>query len=919
MTLAKRITSSAYLSALRQAWPEFEPLVLGEQRVDEARLQAEIEAMDQCLENRRDQRDERCEKLRLSKQRFALLWSIAALSDSITFSRLGFFQSAYAERGIQVALDIAWHSQKIGKLFVNTKDTNPKDSGLFILALGKLGGLDLNFSSDIDLIAFYDKDKLQIAPMHGASYAVTECLKQLSSILSDVSEQGFVWRVDWRLRPHASLRNLSMVAEKALDFYHYHARPWHRLAMLKARSVAGNIALGEDFLADLRSFLWRYNLDYRAIDDIAKLKTKINLEHPALQQQRAQEDEALDKGQGFNLKLGHGGIREIEFMVNALQLLWGGRKPGLRVCNILQALSVIEDEALMDKQAVSELQQAYIFLRQAENCLQMLDNAQRYHLPDDDGELNHFLTLAGFKDWIGFNTVLSAHRAKVYSLFNNLFLEKEFEGANKEENAGSVSWELVVKSERAQEIVEDWQDGFQVYGVAPEQAHHFEPLLSALLHEIGQSECDIEPSVKQIDDYFKLLPRGGQYFRLLRDFPWLVQKLIAPLLLSPTMSSLLHQSPHIIDRFLEAQGADAGALDATIVFSNSDYEYRLENLRRLANEELYLRYSQYFEEKINSAVFQQQLTKLAEELLAAAIRVACEEMDIKEAPIAIIGFGKLGSGGMMPKSDLDLVYLCESMQQHALASQFASRLNTIINTPMREGRVYELDTRLRPSGNSGSVTISLQSYQQHQRTRAHTWPHLALVPARFIAGNPKVGREFANIKREILSRPRDVQQFKNDCAKMLRRVQAQRITPAENDQFTAKLRPGGLFELEYLVNCMAVLHCIQHPDAAGLAFEDIENALVRQVGNKLRNALDVLRTLQLEIRLFGHDGMRFSELPEPILSHVLTALGCHDIEALIDKITQSVALSTTLMVQFFDGVAWETLSEWKETQVIWRE
>jgi glutamate-ammonia-ligase adenylyltransferase len=914
MPLLKQIQSSVYLSGILARHSDLKDYASGQKSVDEALLQAQIDALASCDRFLLEKTDECSEHLRETKQRFSLLWSLADLAGTIEFTALGRLQSQFAERSIQFALELSWRSKQISRYFINSDDSPASTSGIFVLALGKLGGCDLNFSSDVDLIAFYDKSRVKVAPMHGASYAVTECLKFLSKVLSENTDLGFVWRVDWRLRPHASLRNLSLVSEKALDFYHYHARPWHRLAMIKARPVAGNSDLAQAFLSDLNPFLWRHNLDYRAIDDIAMLKNKINLEHPALVQQRAQEEVALNQGRGMNLKLGHGGIREIEFIVNARQLLWGGRKPALRVTNTLQALAALREESLLDEQDAHALGQAYRFLRQAENRLQMRTNAQDYHLPVGNTELEQFLNLCGETDWESFNHTLSGHRVKVHELFEALFRDENTHRLNQ---AITREWQPDRLSQAAQDIVQGWQDGFTGYGLAQGHAQQFIPLLNALVQEVENSGCEISDAITQIDDYFRRLPPGGQYFRLLRDFPWLLEKLIAPVLLSPTMMVLLQQSPHIIDRFLEYQSTADTELDTTIVFSSSDYEYRLANLRRLANEELYMRYSSYFEGNTGVAVFHEQLTQLAEQLLSAAVRVACDEMQLETSPVAIIGFGKLGSQGMMPKSDLDLVYLCDSMENHALASQFASKLNTIINSPMREGRVYELDTRLRPSGQSGSVTISLNSYRQHQLQRAHTWSHLALVSARFVAGNKSIGEQFPGIKTEILSRPRDIQQFKHDCAKMLKRVRDQRIVTAEPDQFTAKFRPGGLFELEYILSCMAVLECVDSPGLASLEYDQRVDQLAGRYGEGLLQALQCLRTLQLEIRLFGHDEMRYGELPEPILEHILNTMRCHDTKALIEKVERALTISSSLVDEFFGDLDWPDLADWKETRATW--
>lgn len=911
MSLLQRIESSAYLFGLLEQHPDLGVYASATQTVDVSLLRSVARVLADCADGERAETALRSEQLRIHKQRFALLWSIADLSGSIDFATLGQLQSEFAAHSIDAALDIALHSPKISRLFARGETLTPQSVGIFILGLGKLGGGDLNFSSDIDLIAFYDKQSLKIAPMMGASHVVTECLKSLTKILSEQTEHGFVWRVDWRLRPHASLRNLSMLSETALDFYHYQALPWHRLAMIKARPVAGDRRLAQAFLGDLNSFMWRSSLDFRAIDDIARLKEKINLEHPALAAQRAQQGVMLTQGQGMNLKLGNGGIREIEFIVNAMQMLWGGRKPALRISNTLGALAVLAEEGLMPGEDATALTAAYKFLRRAENRLQMQDNAQLYYVPEKEPALSAFLLRCGAVDWVAFNQTLSGHRQNVHRLFTQFF-KAELSSQGESDVLHDIDMQGL--SDAAQDVISAWEGGFRCYGLAPDQHAQFQPLLKALLHEIQRSGRDVSEAVLQIDDYFRRLPPGGQYFRLLKDYPWLLEKIIAPLLLSPGMTRLLQQSPHIIDRFLESTESDR--LDTTIVFSTADYEIRLENLRRLANEELYLRCSRFFEAQLGATVFQQQLTTLAESLLQAAIRVACEEMGLAESPIAVIGFGKLGAQGMMPKSDLDLVYLCDTMQSHALASQFAARLNTVINTPMREGRVYELDTRLRPSGQSGSVTISLTSFEQHQYERAFSWSHLSMVPARFVAGNPEIGKKFAEIKRNVLSRPRNVQQFKHDCAKMLQRVQQQKIVAATPDQFIAKNRPGGLFELEYLVYCQSVLAAVAQPDIGSMCFQKLLETL-DCTHRGLTEAYDVLRRLQLEIRLFGHDGDYFAKLPAPVIEHVLNTLECENIPMLIDRLAGATGFVTTMRDTLFQDIDWDDLSNWKEQAVEW--
>ncbi len=575
---------------------------------------------------------------------------------------------------------------------------------------------------------------------------------------------------------------------------------------------------------------------------------------------------------------------------------------------------MLVEEGVLSAADGEALREAYVFLRQAENRLQMQANAQVYHLPSEEAELEKYLLLCGEQDWSAFSQRLAPHRQRVYRVFSTLFDEESDSGAD---DAGEADWHSLELDEKAAGIVEAWEEGFTCYGLAPGHSQQFRPLLRTLSEEIHRCGCDANDAIARTDDYFRRLPPGGQYFRLLLDFPWLLEKIVAPVLLSPTMASLLQQSPHIIDRYLEQQTAIDEEIDTTIVFSGSDYEYRLENLRRLTNEELYLRYSRYFEGKTEPKLLQKQLTSLAEQMLQSSVRVASEEMHLEAAPVAVIGFGKLGARGMMPKSDLDLVYLCENMEGHSLASQYASRLNTVINSPMREGRVYELDTRLRPSGQSGSVTISLDSYQQHQLHRAHTWSHLALVPARPVAGDDMTGQHFHRIREEILCRPRDMEQFRMDCAKMLMRVRDQKIRPAEVDQFTAKHRPGGLFELEYVIYCMAIPASIETPALAALDFDALVDELAALHGREIITALDTLRTLQMEIRLFGRDGEFFYDLPGPVFRHLLSSMECDNVEQLTARITDALEVCTRVCDSFFDGVDWAALKDWKESSVAW--
>ncbi len=924
MNLQSQLNASTYLTHLWEANRQDYQQVIAQPSLCLEALQAVSDEVNQYSADLIADSDKFAMQMRRDKGRFSLLWSMAMMANSVSFTELGKLQSDFACLCVQQALRAAIQHPIIKKLYGAQALPQPSKSGLFILAMGKLGGYDLNFSSDIDLVAFYDKQQFECPRMQGASYVVTQILQQLTKLLMGGSEAELVWRVDWRLRPHASLRNLSMPAQSADEFYHYHAQPWHRLAMIKARVIAGDEKCGQSFLKDLTPFVWRHDLDYRAIDDLESLKQKINLEHPELKGQRQQASEAGQGTKGFNIKLGHGGIREIEFIVNAMQLLWGGRKPELRVTNSMAALRVLAQLGLYEQATADSLTAAYVFFRTTENALQMLENKQRYHLPVNEDNQQNLISLLGYSEWVLFEGELQRHREAVTTAFTALFSDdstskKHNTGAADVDTKSDFAWASLDLPEHVSEITNLWSEGFRNYGVHESYAATLKPLASELDTIIAEAGVDTEQAVVKLDGFFHSLPSGGQYFRLLREYPALLDKLIQPLLHSESMAILLQQSPHIIDRFLEeCTPLSVGEkLDTSIIFYTDDFETRLQNLRRLANEELYLIYLQYFNGEIDPRQFEAQLSYLARSLIEVCMQVTCAEMNLAQAPIAVVGFGKLGMSAMMPMSDLDLVFVFDDIKELQIASQFASKLTTVISAPMKQGRVYELDTRLRPSGKSGAATISLQSFEAHQLEHAHTWAHLALVPAKFVAGDAEIGRRFEAIKHKVLSQPRELVQYKNDCLKMLLRIKKQRTMQDAENLFVSKQRSGGLSELEYMICCLSIMHYQGNPSDWPDLFDNMASAVSAVAQQPIYEALLFMRNFQLEVRLFGHETKRLAELPIMIRRHLLRVLDLASVEDLEQKMQQYTAVTRLVDATFFEGVDELAMQDWLEQPINW--
>ena len=473
--------------------------------------------------------------------------------------------------------------------------------GLFIFGMGKLGGYDLNFSSDVDLVAYFDPDVLPVAEMLGKSYICHQVLQKLTQLLTQKGSSNFIWRVDWRLRPNASATTLAMSTVAAEDYYFYRASPWHRLALMKARVVAGDQQLGQQFLEKLSPFIWRQNLDYRALDELAEIKQRINLEHPSLRTQRQWREPIGDEIEGFNVKLGSGGIREIEFIANALQLVWGGRKFALRTSHTISALKELAGNQHLESEEADQLIDSYLFLRRVENAIQMMENQQTHLLPSSEQNKQNLLTLLNINSWPDLVTQINQSRRFVYARFEAIFAEQE------SAQQPAPVWPEGL-SNQAEEIIEAWENGYQVYGVSNEVRQRLLPLTSALSNYVINDKGDVSNTIVRLHEFFRKLPQGEQYFRLLAKSPDLLNKFVLPLLYSPPMTSLLKQSPHIIDCYVHKQWQYPQAFDSSDVLHAQSYETQLERIRRFVNEYLYQLYLYFFEGKLSVDDFQTALT-----------------------------------------------------------------------------------------------------------------------------------------------------------------------------------------------------------------------------------------------------------------------------------------------------------------------
>ncbi len=700
------------------------------------------------------------------KARFNLGWAHLALASDAPFPTLGRLQSGFAHAAIDCALQEAWSGANL----------SGAPTGLFILGLGKLGGDDLNFSSDIDLIAYFDPATFPVSASRGQAHVAGQIMRRLTQTLQPRVGR-MVYRVDWRLRPEASVSGLAMSTVRAQDFYFFRALPWHRLAMMKARVVGGDRAAGEAFLSELTPYIWRQNLDFRTIDQLGELKTRINLEHPNLRRERDEREPIAAIPFGFNVKLGTGGIREIEFIANAQQLIWGGKAYSLRTTNTLEALDALGAGGwLSDSEG---LQADYIALRRLENALQMMRDGQEHVLPADTDGWAPIAELLGENAQELMKTT-TQRRRRVHARFAEIFAAPDTPKPKRPAMPAVQSG--------TEAILSDWRAGFQRYGAR--EANRLKPLGLALQQRVAAAS-DPDAATLRIDAYLGQLSRSEQYLSLLAANPSLLDALVEPLLYSPHMSVLLEQSPHIIDSFISPVQPNPA-----FVLSESDYETRLERLRRFVNEGLFLAYHAFLQGG-DAPALACALTALAESAIETSLTIARDDLDVPELPIAVLGLGKLGERRMAPQSDLDLIFLFDDAVDRDVASKVVRRLRTILTARLREGIAYELDMRLRPSGRSGPPAVTLSAFEKHHAHSARTWEHIALVPSRVVAGDRALGERVAQARASVLARPRDREQLLADAHHMWELLKAERIRPIAPDVFGTKLREGGLMQADY--------------------------------------------------------------------------------------------------------------------------
>jgi glutamate-ammonia-ligase adenylyltransferase len=726
------------------------------------------------------------------------------------------------------------------------------------------------------LILLYDPAGPPATAQDGAQSSFIRLARDLVRILDERTGDGYVFRTDLRLRPDPRSTPLAISVPAALSYYETVGQNWERAALLKARIIAGDRSAGRRFLAELQPFIWRRHLDFAAIRDIHSIKRQVE----------AHKGGGRIAVEGHDIKIGRGGIREIEFFAQTQQLIWGGRMRQLRVASTCAALHRLATSGRIDVQTAETLIANYRFLRRVEHRLQMVDDAQTHRLPPDRAGIARFATFLGYREPDGFAAELRARLAAVERAYAELFEEAPslagpgnlvFTGADDDPDTLATLARLGFADPPAvAAIVRGWHHG-RIRATRSERAREIlTEFVPALLRTFGAT-AHPDTALLRFDQFLARLPAGVQLFSLFHANPGLFSLVADIMAEAPRLAENLAQRPALLDAVLtegfSAALPDRAGLDAEIagiLAGARDFEDTIELLRRWANERRFQVGVQLLRGGIDgSCAGGGALADIAEAALAALLPAVAAEFArahgrVPGGAFAIVAMGRLGSREMSLASDLDLILIYDAPPDSAgsdgarpLAvmpyyARLSQRLIAAITAPTAEGRLYEVDMRLRPSGESGPIASSLDAFARYQRDQAWTWEHMALTRARPVVGDPALCERIAAAIAAALIVPRDRRRLVADVAAMRRRIAASHPRPSAWD---LRNRRGGLVDLEFIVQYLMLREAARAPDvlrhdpaAAPAALADA-GALPPQGARELAEALALLRHLRALLAL----------------------------------------------------------------------
>ena len=709
---------------------------------------------------------------------------------------------------------------------------------LVVVGMGKLGGRELNVSSDIDLVFLYQGGPEDAPRFERAG-------RRLIQILNERTEDGYVFRVDMRLRPYGASGPLASSFDALDQYFVTQGREWERYAWIKARAVTGN--RDAELSRVVRPFVFRKYLDYGTLNAMRAL-------HAEVRRDVARRELAND------VKLGPGGIREIEFVAQALQLIRGGRDAELTARPTLEVLSLLAGKSLLPEPAALELSDAYRFLRNVEHRLQYLDDAQRHDLPEGAEDRARIARMMNFQDWGSFEKKFNQHRSAVTRHFEAVFAERE-------------------------QKLEPWPDHPRLAALRTSQRYaalsdssrrRLDALIPALARAAGATP-DPQATLARGVDLVEAIASRAAYLALLAENPQALQRVSRIIGASSWAAGFVTRHPLLLDELLDDRilyaplhlPSFAHALARQLDEAHGDTERQMNVLREAHQAQVFRLLAQDLAGLLTVERLADHLSALADTVLEEVIRRVWPDLrgrHRQDAPrFAVIGYGKLGGKELGYASDLDIIFLYDDEDERAgeVYARLAQRINHWLSSNTSSGVLFETDLALRPSGASGLLVSSVASFDRYQEESAWTWEHQALTRARFSAGDRAVGAEFEAIRERILRRPRDESSLKKEILQMRDKMHA--AHPNRSEQFDLKHDRGGMIDIEFAVQCLVLGHAYRYADLTGnlgnialLRMAAGHGLIDADLAERCRDAYRDFRRLQHALRL---NGARFARVP----------------------------------------------------------
>jgi len=800
--------------------------------------------------------------LRGLKAKAALLIALADIGGVWPVEQVTRALTAFADAAIGAAVRVLLRGAVAqGRLKVRHSARPEAGCGYVVLAMGKMGAHELNYSSDIDLIVLFDQDASALAPGVEPGQLYVRLTRGLVKLLQERTADGYVFRVDLRLRPDPASTQIAISIASALNYYESTGQNWERAAMIKARPCAGDLALGEAFLKDIAPFIWRKYLDYGAVADIHAMKRQMAT-------YKGHDEIAIE---GHNIKLGRGGIREIEFFAQTQQLIAGGRHPELRGRETLATLDALAVGGWISREATRDLGEAYRFLRATEHRLQMVADEQIHTLPAERDALDRFARFLGFAGRDAFAATLLDHLRKVQRHYARLFEDAPAADASRRALKFPPDADLTETLDKlaamgfrrpleVSQAVRRWLSG-EYRSLRSEFAReHLADLVPVLIDHIARAE-NPDGALTALDRFLAGLHGGARLISLLLRNPDLVALLALALGTAPRLAAVLALHPQVMDALIEPSffGAlpDADKLAAGLAASLREartYEDFLDRARQFGQEQMFLIGARILSGTVSAEQAGEAFARLADVIIRAVHRAVEESFAkahgrLRGQESVVLALGKLGGREMTAASDLDLIIVYDFDENEAQSdgarplygtqyyARVTQRLVSALAAQTNYGALYNVDMRLRPSGRSGPVATMLGSFESYQENEAWTWEHLALTRARVVSGSPAFAARVEKVIHDVLSRSRDAETIAADVVEMRSAIAAEK---GDKERWNLKYVAGGLIDLEFIAQYLQLVHANATP-------EILDTATVRVLDKAARLGLlkpedsDVLR------------------------------------------------------------------------------